>query len=54
MDDVLRKLDQIIRSREGKNPQNLTWLAYLKGGDHILKKLGEEAAELLSLVKMKI
>ena len=48
MDDVLRELDQIIRSREGEKPTE-SYVASLlqKGGDHILKKLGEEAAETI-------
>tara|TARA_B100002051_G_C16447546_1_gene492068 strand:+ start:192 stop:524 length:333 start_codon:yes stop_codon:yes gene_type:complete len=48
MDDVLRKLDQIIRSREGGKPTE-SYVASLlqKGGDHILKKLGEEATETI-------
>lgn len=48
MDDVLRQLDQVIRTREGGNPTE-SYVASLlhKGGDHILKKLGEEAAETI-------
>ena len=44
MDDVFRKLDQIIRSREGGKPTE-SYVASLlqKGGDHILKIRGEEA-----------
>ena len=48
MDDVLRELDELIRSREGGNPTK-SYVASLlhEGGDHILKKLGEEAAETI-------
>ena len=48
MDDVLRELDELIRSREGGNPTK-SYVASLlhEGGDHILKKHGEEAAETI-------
>ena len=48
MDDVLQQLEQVIRMREGENPAE-SYVANLlhKGGDHILKKLGEEAAETI-------
>ncbi len=48
MDDVLRKLDEVIRSREGGDPK-ASYVASLlhSGGDLILKKIGEEAAETI-------
>ena len=48
MDDVLRELDELIRSREGGNPTK-SYVASLlhEGGAHILKKLGEEATETI-------
>ena len=48
MDDVLRELDQVIRSREGeKSAESYVSSLLYKGVDHILKKLGEEAAETI-------
>ena len=48
MDDVLRELDELIRSREGGNPTKSYVASVLhEGGDHILKKLGEEATETI-------
>ena len=48
MDDVLRELDELIRSREGGNPTKSYVASLLReGGDHILKKLGEEATETI-------
>ena len=52
IDDVLRELDQVIRLREGGNPAESYVSSLLnKGGDHILKKLGEEAAETIIAAK---
>jgi len=48
MDNVLRKLTEIIRSREDADPKRSYVASLIENGeDYILKKLGEEAAETI-------
>lgn len=46
--DVINELFRILKERKGADPSS-SYVAglYAKGSDHILKKIGEEAAELL-------
>lgn len=52
MDDVLARLSQLIEQRKSAAPES-SYVAslYAKGADAILKKIGEEAAELLLAAK---
>jgi len=51
-DDILRRLGAVIESRKGADPQ-ASYVAKLfdKGTDAILKKVGEEATELVMAAK---
>ena len=46
--DIINKLFRVLEERKGADP-SISYVAglYAKGSDHILKKIGEEAAELL-------
>jgi phosphoribosyl-ATP pyrophosphohydrolase len=47
-DDVLKRLEEVILSRTGDSPESSYTASLLhKGVDKILKKLGEEATELI-------
>jgi phosphoribosyl-ATP pyrophosphohydrolase len=52
MNDVLARLSQLIEQRKSAAPES-SYVAslYAKGADAILKKIGEEAAELLVAAK---
>ncbi|MCL4315988.1 MAG: phosphoribosyl-ATP diphosphatase [Gammaproteobacteria bacterium] len=52
MDDVLARLAQLLEQRKSAAPES-SYVAslYAKGADAILKKIGEEAAELLLAAK---
>lgn len=52
MDDVLTRLAQLLEQRKSAAPES-SYVAslYAKGVDAILKKIGEEAAELLVAAK---
>jgi len=48
MDDVLIKLSEIIQLRENARPEDSYVASMLqKGEDYILKKIGEEVAEII-------
>lgn len=49
---ILQELAQVLESRKNADPQN-SYVAslYDKGLDHILKKIGEEAAETIIAAK---
>lgn len=51
-DDILKRLGDVIESRKGVDPQ-ASYVAKLfhKGTDTILKKVGEEAVELVMAAK---
>ncbi len=48
MNDILQQLAEVIEQRKHKSPDK-SYIAslYAKGLDHILKKIGEEAAETI-------
>jgi phosphoribosyl-ATP pyrophosphohydrolase/phosphoribosyl-AMP cyclohydrolase len=49
---ILRKLEQVIRDRERERPEGAyTTYLFEKGIDKILKKVGEEAAEVIIAAK---
>ena len=54
MEDILEKLEKIIEMRQNERPEN-SYVAKLwkKGDDFILKKIGEESAELIIASKNK-
>ena len=54
MEEVFLKLEKIIEMRQADNPEN-SYVAELceKGDDFILKKIGEESAELIIASKNK-
>ena len=54
MEDVFEKLEKIIEMRQNERPEN-SYVAELwkKGDDFILKKIGEESAELIIASKNK-
>ena len=54
MEDILEKLEKIIEMRQNERPEN-SYVAELwkKGNDFILKKIGEESAELIIASKNK-
>ncbi|MEC8562027.1 MAG: phosphoribosyl-ATP diphosphatase [Pseudomonadota bacterium] len=54
MEDIFEKLEKIIEMRQNERPEN-SYVAELwkKGDDFILKKIGEESAELIIASKNK-
>ena len=54
MEDIFKKLEKIIEMRQNGHPNN-SYVAELweKGDDFILKKIGEESAELIIASKNK-
>ena len=54
MEDIFAKLEKIIEMRQNERPEN-SYVAELwkKGDDFILKKIGEESAELIIASKNK-
>ena len=54
MEDIFEKLEKIIEMRQNNRPEN-SYVAELwkKGNDFILKKIGEESAELIIASKNK-
>lgn len=52
MSDTLERLAQLLEQRKGADPAS-SYVAHLycKGGDHILKKVGEEAIETVLAAK---
>ena len=54
MEDIFEKLEKIIEMRQNDRPEN-SYVAELwkKGDDFILKKIGEESAELIIASKNK-
>jgi phosphoribosyl-ATP pyrophosphatase (EC 3.6.1.31) len=52
MDDILKKLEQILEERKSTNADK-SYVAslYAKGLDEILKKIGEESAEVIMAAK---
>ena len=54
MEDIFEKLEKIIEMRQNERPEN-SYVAELwkKGNDFILKKIGEESAELIIASKNK-
>lgn len=54
MEDIFGKLEKIIEMRQNDRPEN-SYVAELwkKGDDFILKKIGEESAELIIASKNK-
>ncbi|HAE70422.1 MAG TPA: phosphoribosyl-ATP diphosphatase, partial [Gammaproteobacteria bacterium] len=52
MDDILTKLEQILEERKSANADK-SYVAslYAKGLDEILKKIGEESAEVIMAAK---
>ena len=54
MEDIFKKLEKIIEMRQNEHPNN-SYVAELweKGDDFILKKIGEESAELIIASKNK-
>lgn len=54
MEDIFKKLEKIIEMRQKEHPNN-SYVAELweKGDDFILKKIGEESAELIIASKNK-
>lgn len=52
MNEVLTRLDELLRVRKGASPESSYVAAlYHRGLDHILKKIGEEATEMLIAAK---
>lgn len=50
--DILNALEQVLRDRQGSNPEaSYVSSLYAKGLDHILKKVGEESAEVIIAAK---
>lgn len=54
MEDIFQKLEKVIEIRQNEHPSN-SYVAELweKGDDFILKKIGEESAELIIASKNK-
>jgi phosphoribosyl-ATP pyrophosphohydrolase len=54
VEDIFEKLEKIIEMRQNERPEN-SYVAELwkKGDDFILKKIGEESAELIIASKNK-
>tara|TARA_B100000123_G_scaffold244541_1_gene199948 strand:+ start:460 stop:777 length:318 start_codon:yes stop_codon:yes gene_type:complete len=54
VEDIFEKLEKIIEMRQNERPEN-SYVAELwkKGNDFILKKIGEESAELIIASKNK-
>jgi phosphoribosyl-ATP pyrophosphohydrolase len=52
MTDILTKIEKILEERKGQNPDT-SYVAslYHKGTDEILKKIGEESAEVIIAAK---
>ncbi len=52
MDDILNKLEQILEDRKSaKADESYVSSLYAKGLDEILKKIGEESAEVIMAAK---
>ena len=52
MDDILTKLEQILEERKSANTdESYVSSLYAKGLDEILKKIGEESAEVIIAAK---
>ena len=52
MDDILTKLEQILEDRKSANAdESYVSSLYAKGLDEILKKIGEESAEVIMAAK---
>ena len=52
MDDILTKLEQILEERKSANAdESYVSSLYAKGLDEILKKIGEEATEVVMAAK---
>ncbi|MBT6655784.1 MAG: phosphoribosyl-ATP diphosphatase [Candidatus Thioglobus sp.] len=52
MDDVLRKLEEVLEQRKSANAdESYVSSLYTKGLDEILKKIGEESAEVIMASK---
>jgi phosphoribosyl-ATP pyrophosphohydrolase len=52
MDDILTKLEQILEERKSANAdESYVSSLYAKGLDEILKKIGEESAEVIIAAK---
>ncbi|HIC39000.1 MAG TPA: phosphoribosyl-ATP diphosphatase [Gammaproteobacteria bacterium] len=52
MDDILNKLEQILEERKSANAdESYVSSLYVKGLDEILKKIGEEATEVVMAAK---
>ena len=52
MDDILNKLEQILEDRKSANTdESYVSSLYAKGLDEILKKIGEESAEVIMAAK---
>ena len=52
MDDILTKLEQILEDRKSANAdESYVSSLYAKGLDEILKKIGEESAEVIIAAK---
>ena len=52
MDDILNKLEQILEERKSANAdESYVSSLYAKGLDEILKKIGEESAEVIIAAK---
>jgi phosphoribosyl-ATP pyrophosphohydrolase len=50
--DILNSLEQVLRARQGIDPsESYVSSLYAKGLDHILKKVGEESAEVIIAAK---
>jgi phosphoribosyl-ATP pyrophosphohydrolase len=52
MDDILKKLEHILEQRKSAETEDsYVALLYRKGLDEILKKIGEESAEVIIAAK---
>ncbi len=52
MDNILKKLEQVLEDRKSsKSNESYVSSLYTKGTDEILKKIGEESAEVIMAAK---